>query len=129
MPEAVTRQNIFGRRGNDRCLAVVMPIYNEAATVSKIIPTVLAQPIVAQLIAVDDGSTDQTWEHLSALRKRDQRLILHRHEVNCGKGAALRTGFAVATCNTIYGAYSRGEIPWCDYAGRPLLADAHVNGN
>jgi cellulose synthase/poly-beta-1,6-N-acetylglucosamine synthase-like glycosyltransferase len=67
MPEAITRQNVFDPQGNDRCLAVVMPIYNEAATVNKIIPTVLAQPIVAQLIAVDDGSTDQTWEHLSAL--------------------------------------------------------------
>jgi len=78
------------------CLSVVMPIYNEAATVNKIIPTVLAQPIVAELVAVDDGSTDQTWEQLSALQKQNPRLIVNRHGVNRGKGAALRTGLAVA---------------------------------
>jgi glycosyltransferase involved in cell wall biosynthesis len=78
------------------CVSVIMPIYDEAATVNKIIPIVLAQPLVAELIAVDDGSTDQTWKHLSALQKLDPRLIVHRHEMNRGKGAALRTGFAIA---------------------------------
>jgi glycosyltransferase involved in cell wall biosynthesis len=96
MPEAVARQNVFDPKDCDPCLSVVMPIYNEADTVNKIILAVLDQPIVAELIAVDDGSTDQTWERLSALQKRYPRLIVHRHEVNCGKGAALRTGFAAA---------------------------------
>jgi cellulose synthase/poly-beta-1,6-N-acetylglucosamine synthase-like glycosyltransferase len=56
------------------------------------IPIVWAQPLVAELIAVDDGSSDQTWEHLSAFQGRDPRLILRRHETNRGKGAAVRTG-------------------------------------
>jgi glycosyltransferase involved in cell wall biosynthesis len=78
------------------CLSVVMPIYNEAATVDKIVSTVLAQPIVGELIAVDDGSTDKSWDLLIALQARDPRLIVHRHQTNRGKGAALRTGFAAA---------------------------------
>lgn len=78
------------------CLSVVMPVYNEAATVERIVTTVLAQPMVAELIAVDDGSTDQTWELLSNLQTRDSRLVVNRHEQNRGKGAALRTGFAAA---------------------------------
>jgi glycosyltransferase involved in cell wall biosynthesis len=85
----------------DRCLSVVMPVYNEAATINKIISAVLAQPIVAQLIAIDDGSNDGTWKALTDLQAKDSRLILQRHEVNRGKGAAVRTGFAVATSSII----------------------------
>jgi glycosyltransferase involved in cell wall biosynthesis len=79
------------------CLSVVMPIYNEAATIGKIVSAVLAQPMVTELIAVDDGSTDRTWEELAKLRAANSRLIGHRHETNRGKGAALRSGFALAT--------------------------------
>src|ERR1017187_6836678 len=79
------------------CLSVMMPIYNEAATVNKIVATVLAQPIVAELIAIDDGSNDGTWNLLSDLQAKEPRLVLKRHEINRGKGAAVRTGFAVAT--------------------------------
>jgi glycosyltransferase involved in cell wall biosynthesis len=84
-----------------RCLSVVMPIYNEAATLEKITPAVLAQPMVAELIAVDDGSTDRTWELLTELESGNSRLISRRHEINRGKGAALRTGFAAATAPII----------------------------
>jgi glycosyltransferase involved in cell wall biosynthesis len=84
-----------------RCLSVVMPIYNEAATLEKITPAVLAQPMVAELIAVDDGSTDRTWELLTELESGNSRLISRRHEMNRGKGAALRTGFAAATAPII----------------------------
>jgi glycosyltransferase involved in cell wall biosynthesis len=96
MPEPGLASTNSNTGVNAPCVSVIMPIYNEAATVNKIIPTVLAQPIVAELIAVDDCSTDQTWEHLDALRKCDARLIVHRHQTNRGKGAALRTGFAAA---------------------------------
>jgi glycosyltransferase involved in cell wall biosynthesis len=81
---------------NTPYLSVVMPIYNEAATVEKVVQTVLAQPVVAEIIAVDDGSTDGTGEVLQKLQSVQPRLTVHRHEGNRGKGAALRTGFAVA---------------------------------
>jgi len=79
------------------CLSVVMPAFNEAATVGEVIKTVLAQRPVQQLIIVDDCSSDGTWEKLQPLAQNEPRIKLVRHEVNQGKGAALRTGFTHAT--------------------------------
>jgi glycosyltransferase involved in cell wall biosynthesis len=79
------------------CLAVVMPVYNEAATVAGVIKTVLAQRPVQQLVIVDDASSDGTWDKLQPLAQTEPRIKLVRHEVNQGKGAALRTGLAHAT--------------------------------
>jgi glycosyltransferase involved in cell wall biosynthesis len=79
------------------CLSVVMPVFNEAATVADVIKTVLAQRPVQQLVIVDDASSDGTWEKLQPLAGGDHRIKLVRHEVNQGKGAALRTGISLAT--------------------------------
>jgi len=79
------------------CLSVVMPVYNEAATVAEVVRIVLMQRPVQQLVVVDDASTDGTWENLQAVVNGDLRVKLVRHERNQGKGAALRTGFALAT--------------------------------
>jgi glycosyltransferase involved in cell wall biosynthesis len=79
------------------CLSVVMPVYNEAATVTAIITAVLAQRPVRQLIIVDDASTDGSWEKLKSAAKADSRIVLARQPRNQGKGAALRAGFARVT--------------------------------
>lgn len=71
-----------------------MPVYNEAATIAKVIEVVLAQKPVQELIIVDDASRDGTWELLQGIR--DSRARIFRHERNQGKGAALRTGIAQA---------------------------------
>jgi glycosyltransferase involved in cell wall biosynthesis len=84
-----------------RCLSVVMPVYNEAATVSEIIERVLAQPVVKELIVVNDCSTDGTWAVLQKLAAEEPRIKLFTHEVNAGKGAALRTGFKQATADVV----------------------------
>jgi len=81
----------------EACLSVVIPVYNEAATIAQIVDAVLAQRPVEQLIIVDDCSSDGTWEQLERLAGIDPRIELLRHQVNRGKGAALRTGFARAT--------------------------------
>ena len=73
-----------------------MPCYNEAGTVDAIIGRVLAEPVVAELIAVDDGSTDGTGDRLEAWARREPRVRFLRHEANRGKGAAIRTGLAAA---------------------------------
>src|SRR5207237_833136 len=86
---------------NTACLSVVMPVHNEAATIEKIVPAVLAQSAVAELIAVDDGSTDQTGELLAGLQATNPRLVLQRHDANRGKGAAIRTGFAMAKSSIV----------------------------
>ena len=78
------------------CLTVVMPVYNEAATVGEVIRVVLAQHPVQQLVVVDDCSRDGTWATLQALAQNEPRIQLVHHEVNQGKGAALRTGIAHA---------------------------------
>ena len=79
------------------CLSVIMPVFNEAATVADVIKTVLAQRPVQQLVIVDDASSDDSWEKMHPLAQTEPRIKLIRHEVNQGKGAALRTGFAHAT--------------------------------
>src|SRR6185369_1473176 len=79
------------------CLSVVMPVYNEANTVEKIIERVLLQRPVQEVIAVDDASQDQSWQRLQELAREEPRLKVFRHEKNRGKGAALRTGFEHAT--------------------------------
>ncbi len=78
-------------------LTVVMPVYNERDTVVSIIDRVLASPIEPkELVVVDDCSQDGTREILENAARTRPQMRLFRHEVNRGKGAALRTGFAEA---------------------------------
>ncbi|MGF1466053.1 MAG: glycosyltransferase family 2 protein [Sandaracinaceae bacterium] len=78
-------------------LSVVMPAYNERATIHAAIEQVLACPIAdLELVVVDDGSTDGTRELLTQGVALDPRVRVILHEVNRGKGAALRTGFREA---------------------------------
>jgi len=83
------------------CLSIVMPVYNEAATVAEVIKVVLAQRPVQQLVVVDDASTDGTWDNLKTATNGEARVTLVRHEQNQGKGAALRTGFTRATASVV----------------------------
>jgi glycosyltransferase involved in cell wall biosynthesis len=77
-------------------ISVVVPVYNEKATVVEIVRRIRAVPIPKEIILVDDGSTDGTRDVLAALDcGQDLRVVLH--ERNRGKGAAVRTGFAQAT--------------------------------
>jgi len=85
----------------EACVSVVIPVYNEASTVAEIVDHVRAQRPVEQIIIVDDCSKDGTWEQLERLAGGDPRIELARHEVNRGKGAALRTGFAKATSQIV----------------------------
>ena len=79
------------------CISVIMPVYNEEQTLAEIIETVLKQPLVAELICVDDCSEDGAAAILEGCASRDPRMKVLRHTINRGKGAALRTGIAKAT--------------------------------
>ena len=76
-------------------LTVIVPVYNEAATVDKLLARVLASDCRMEIIIVDDGSNDATGEALREWEDRPEITLL-RHEANQGKGAAIRTGLAEA---------------------------------
>ena len=74
-------------------LSVLMPLFNERWTLEEIVDRVLAVEIPAdiELIVVDDGSEDGSWELLNELAAGDRRIRAFQHERNQGKGAAIRT--------------------------------------
>jgi glycosyltransferase involved in cell wall biosynthesis len=76
-------------------LSVVIPVYNECATIREVYECVKAVDIEKEIIFVDDCSTDGSREILQGLADESTRIILH--ERNMGKGAALRTGFRCVT--------------------------------
>lgn len=81
-------------------LSVVIPVFNEAATILQVLRRVRSLGMPLEIIVVDDCSTDGTREVLRSLaRDSDLRLILMDH--NEGKGAALRTGFQAATGSVV----------------------------
>lgn len=80
-------------------VTVVMPAYNEKATIEAAMARVLEQEFVRELIVVDDGSTDGTRDLLGA--QTDPRVVVIHHSVNQGKGAALRTGIARASSDFV----------------------------
>jgi glycosyltransferase involved in cell wall biosynthesis len=81
-------------------LSVVIPAYNEAATIREVIARVRASPLEKEIIVVDDCSTDGTRDVLRSLAATQNLVVLY-HSVNRGKGAALRSGFAAATGDVV----------------------------
>jgi glycosyltransferase involved in cell wall biosynthesis len=77
-------------------LSVLMPALNEERTISQVLDSVLAAPVDLEVILVDDGSTDRTWELMEARAAADPRVHAFRHRINGGKGAAIRTALQKA---------------------------------
>jgi glycosyltransferase involved in cell wall biosynthesis len=86
-------------------LSVVMPVYNEAPTLAKVIERVRATRLPLEIVIVDDGSRDGSREYLSELQSgRDEQnadLKIVFHEKNQGKGGAIKTGFLAATGDVV----------------------------
>jgi dolichol-phosphate hexosyltransferase len=98
-------------------LSILMPVYNEFATLTSAIKEVLNVdfPCEIELVVVDDGSTDGTRD-LYSLLANDPRVCIHMHERNRGKGAAIRTAAAAATGDYVIMCdadleYSPADIP------------------
>ena len=81
-------------------LAVIVPAFNEEQTIARVLRRVLLQACVQQVIVVDDCSADRT---IDAARPftRDPRLVLLQHDVNRGKGAAIRTALQAVTAPVV----------------------------
>lgn len=104
-------------------LSVVVPCYNEISTIAELLTRVLESPWVAQVIVVDDGSTDGTLEVLRSVA--DPRLRVLEQPCNMGKGTALRRGFLEATSEFVVVQDADLEYDPADY-GRliePLISD------
>ena len=113
----------------DPLLSVVIPVYNEEATLDEIIKRVDAQPWRMEIICVDDGSTDGSVEILKRLEGEYAALRLVCMPKNSGKGAALREGFAKAVGDIVIIQDADLEYDPNDYARllEPILdGRAHI---
>lgn len=95
LSEAIARQQEYSRT-QPPLLSVVIPVYNEVATIALVIDAVSRLPLDLEMIVVDDGSSDGTGSLLEELATRRDNLSVVLHGDNRGKGAALASGFARA---------------------------------
>ncbi len=87
---------------SDFTLSVVVPVYNEERTLAKLVDAVRAVPFRKQIVLVDDCSTDGSCDVMKSFADDESTSFVKlHHDVNKGKGAALRTGFAAATGDAV----------------------------
>ena len=85
----------------DLILSVLIPVFNERDTIERLLDEVHSVTVRKEVICVDDCSTDGTRDLLTRLHAEGRIDRLERHEVNRGKGAAIRTALGVSTGNVV----------------------------
>ena len=96
-------------------LSVVMPVYNERATLRAVIHSVLAVGPAVELLCVDDGSSDGSREILAELEQQHAQVKVLLQARNMGKGAALRRAIGEATGDYVIIQDADLEYDPCDY--------------
>jgi len=106
-------------------LSVIIPVYNESATLRQVVERVLAVPFEIEVICVDDGSHDGSREILAALQNEHSQVRIFLQPRNMGKGAALRCGIQQATGNFVVIQDADLEYDPSDYS---ILLDPLIQG-
>ena len=83
----------------EKTLSIIIPAFNEEKTISDVFRRIMAVeiPLKKQIIFVDDGSTDGTANELLSLKQDHPSINIITHKINCGKGAAIRSGLESAS--------------------------------
>ena len=119
---------LLGRSGVCVKLSILIPLYNEAATIeellTKVMATALPQGVEREVVVVDDGSSDGSADIVRKLKKAE--LVFVQHPRNAGKGAALRTAIRHATGEI--GLIQDADLEY-DMADYPQLLAPLLNGS
>ena len=111
----------------NKSLCVVIPVYNEEKTVEAVLDKVLSRPETAEVIVVDDASTDASREVILKYKDShaDNKITIITQNENMGKGAAIRRGFDVATAPIVIVQDADWEYSPDDY---PLVLEPIITG-
>ena len=85
----------------DILLSVIIPCFNEAATIERVVETVRAVPVATEIICIDDGSSDGTGDLLRQLATDGRIDYFEAHPENRGKGASIRSGLQAVTGDVV----------------------------
>lgn len=90
-------ETAHNRSEPDHCLSVIIPAYNEQATIGEVLRSVLAVPSLKEIIVVDDCSVDDTFQIARSIADHEPRITLLRNDQNLGKTDCVKVGIAASS--------------------------------